>query len=330
MEGALLGQGKQDWYAGGNSPIDRSILLQGGNWKENAIPNEIQVVNYGSNNQYDTSMCVSYGITDAIEYNLMEMLRQNLIPAETSKWLKDNGYFKNGSINFSERFIAVKGETQSYGAYMYKVANAVKNFGLIPNDMFPMADNFNDNIDPKFITQEMLDMGKEFLKHFAINYEWLNNNDSKTFLEYSTLPCMGQFYNYVNPDDILNPPTSSGHCMVEVNETNEYKEIDDSYWQQFKKYNKDKLQSFMAFYLTPLKINNMNTQKWIEDNDLKWFQNSNTGQFGRVLRGKLLMVPSTDRASALLIDDKMRTEPSVKLTQAEFELLEQDNLIANF
>lgn len=329
-EKALLGFGKQDWFAGANSPVEPKILLKGGNWKENAIPNEIQVVNYGSTNQYDTSMCVSFGITDAIEYNLMEMLRQGLIPAETTKWLKEKGYFENGSLNFSERFIAVKGETKSNGAYMYKVANAVKNFGLIPQWMFPMADNFADNINPEFITKEMEDLGKEFLTHFAVNYEWVNDDDTKKYLEYSALPCIGQFANYEKPDDILDPPTKNGHLMTEVNETDDYKEIDDSYWAQFKKYKKDKLQAFMAFYLTPLKGKTMDTNKWIKDNDLKWFQNSNTGQFGRVLRGKLLIVPSTDRASALLIDDKMRTEPSVKLTQAEFELLQKDNLVANF
>lgn len=329
-ENALLGYGEQDWFAGGNSPIVRKVLLKDGNWKVNAIPNEIQVVNYGSTEQYDTSMCVSYSITDALEYNLMEMLRQGLIPKETAKWLKEKGYFENGSINFSERFIAVLGETKSNGAYIHKVANAVKNFGLIPQKMFPMADNFNDNIDPKFITQEMKDLGKEFLTHLAMNYEWINDFDSEEYLKYSALTCIGQFANYDKPDDILDPPTKNGHAMCEVKETDEYKEIDDSYWQQFKKYKKDKLQAFMAFYLTPLKAKNMDTQKWIKDNDLKWFQNSNTGQFGRVLRGKLMIVPSSDRASALLIDDKMRTEPSVKLTQAEFELLQKDNLVVNF
>jgi len=329
---ALTGYSPTDWFAGGNSPIDRKVLLENGNWKVNAIPNEIQVINYGESNTYDTSMCVSYGITDALEYNLMEMLRQSLIPAETAKWLKDKGYFENGAINFSERFIAIKGETKNNGAYMYKVANAVKNFGLIPQKMFPMADNFNDNIDPKFITQEMEDLGKEFLTHLAINYEWVNDFDSKEYLKYSALPCIGQFANYDKPDDILNPPTKNGHLMTEVFETDEYKEIDDSYWQQFKKYKKDKLQSFMAFYLTPLKIT-MDTQKWIKDNDKKWVQISagqGAGQFGRVLQGKLMMFISSDRGTLALLDDKMRTEPSVKIISSELEQLQKDNLVVNF
>lgn len=331
-ENALIGRGEYDWQAGGNSPIERKILLKDGNWKVNAIPNEIQVVNYGSTEQYDTSMCVSFSITDALEYNLMEMLRQGLIPKETAKWLKEKGYFENGSLNFSERFIAVLGETKSNGAYMYKVANAVKNFGLIPNWMFPMADNFEDNIDPKFITQEMKDLGKEFLTHLAMNYEWINDFESEEYLKYSALTCIGQFANYNKPDDILDPPTKNGHAMCEVKETNEYKEIDDSYWQQFKKYKKDKLQAFMAFYLTPLKTT-MDTNKWIKENDKKWVQISagqGAGQFGRVLQGKLMMFVSSDRGTLALLDDKMRTEPSIKIISSEFEQLQTAGLVVNF
>lgn len=332
-ENALIGRGEYDWQAGANSPIVRKVLLENGNWKELSIPNEIQVVNYGKDNQYDTSMCVSFNdVNSPIAYILMQMLRLNMIPNDTARWLKEKGYFENGAINFSERFVGVLGETKNYGAYQYKVANAAKNFGLIPQWMFPMADNFEDNINPKFIKQELLDLGKEFLTHFAINYEWVNPEDSKEFLKYSPQGCIGQFANYEKPDDILDPPTKNGHAMCEVNETEEYKEIDDSYWQQFKKYKKDKLQSFMAFYLTPLKTN-MDTQKWIKENDLKWVQISagqGGGQFGRVLRGKLMMFNSSDRGTLALLDDKMRTEPSVKIISSELDQLKASELVENF
>ena len=333
INNAIIGRGEYDWQAGANSPIIHKVLLKGGNWKELSIPNEIQVVNYGESNTYDTSMCVSYNsVCLPIAYILMEMLRQNMIPAETSKWLKEKGYFVNGSINFSERFVGVLGETKSNGAYQYKVANAAKNFGLVPEHLFPMADNFNDNIDPKFVTQELLDLGKEFLTHLALNYEWVNPNDTEEYLQYSPNGCIGQFANYNKPDDILDPPTKKGHAMCEVNETDEYKEIDDSYWQQFKKYKKDKLQSFMAWYITPLKTT-MDTQKWVKDNDKKWVQISageGGGQFGRVLQGKLTMFVSSDRGALALLDDKMRTEPSVKITSAEFKQLKDAELVINF
>lgn len=328
--GALLGRDTYDWQAGANSPVIHNVLLESGNWKELSIPHEIQVVNYGKDNQYDTLMCGLFnGLTDGLEYIFMQMIRLNLIPSESVNFLRDKGYFENGAINFNERFSGIKGGMTNQGSYQFKNANGAKNFGLIPQKMFPMSDNFYDNIDPKFITKEMEDLGKEFLTHFAINYEWVNTTDTKEFLQYSPLSCIGQ---YADGDGILNPPTMIGHNMLLVNEIAEYKEIDDSYWRQFKKYNKSKLQSFMAFYVTPLKTNtnNMETSKWIRDNDLKWVQNSVTGQFGRVLHGKLMMFVSADRGTLALLDDKMRKEPSIKITPAEFEQLKLVGMTANF
>lgn len=328
--GALLGQGQFDWIAGANSAVEHKVLCESGNWKDLAIPHEIQVVNQNTNDPYDTLMCVSFnGSTDAIEYILMAMLRQNLIPKVTVKWLEEKGYFENGVINFNERFTAVKGKTTSYGAYQFLVAEGMRNSGLIPQSKLPFAETFNENIDPELIPKDLDDLGKEFLTHLAINYEWVAEADTKEFMKYSPLSCVGQ---YADGDGILNPPGNTGHSMLQVNETDEYREIDDSYWRQFKKYNKSKLQSFMAFYITPLKTDNnsMETSKWIAENDLKWVQNSVTGQFGRVLRGKLMMFVSSDRGTMALLDAKMRSEPSIKITPAEFEQLERVGMTANF
>lgn len=329
-QGALLGRGQFDWQAGANSPVSHIILLELGNWKELSIPHELQFLNAGKTDAYDTLMCVSFnGTTDALEYIMMQMIRLNLIPNVSVKWLQEKGYFENGVINFNERFTAIKGQTTNQGAYQFLVANGVKNFGLIPQKMFTYADNFNDNIDPKFITKEMDDLGKEFLTHFAINYEWVQPEDTKEFMKYSPLSCVGQ---YADGDGILKPPSNNGHSMLQVSEADEYREIDDSYWRQFKKYDKNSLQSFMAFYITPLKSNNnsMETSKWIKDNDLKWVQNSVSGQFGRVLRGKLMLFNSSDRGTLALLDDKMRTEPSIKITPIEFEQLERVGMVSNF
>lgn len=336
---ALLGKGEFDWFAGANSPIVRKVILKGGNWKERAIPHEIQVVGYGTLKQYDTLECGLFnGLTDGHEYLFMEMLRQNLIPAETVAWLNDPtvgdkhypSYFKDGFINFSERYSAIKGGITSQGTYQFKNAQGAKNWGFIPDDMFPHADNFADEINPEFLTAEMEALGKELLKHLAFNYEWVNPDDTKEFLEYSPLSTIGQ---YADGDGILDPPTALGHNMLLVNETDDYREVDDSYWRQFKKYKKNKLQSFMAFYITPLKNITMDTSKWIKDNDLKWVQISagaNAGQFGRVLRGKLMMFVSSDRGTLALLDDKMRSEPSIKIIQSEFDALKTADLVVNF
>ena len=38
--------------------------------------------------------------------------------------------------------------------------------------MFPSANNFWDNIDPKFITEEMYELGRQFLDKIKINWQW--------------------------------------------------------------------------------------------------------------------------------------------------------------
>jgi hypothetical protein len=301
INGALLGKDSLDWVAKGNSPINRRILLESGYWKDLSIPNEIQVVNLGYTNTYDTSMCVSFTWTDAIEYTMMQMLRLSLIPAEFVSWLTANGYFENGVLNFNERFTAIKGETTEDGAFQYKVANGSKNCGLIPQKMFPYADNFKDNIDSRFVTEEMNQMGLEFKKRFYINYEWVNPEDTKEFLKYSPLSCIGQ---YANGEGILKPPTNTGHSMLLVNETDEYREIDDSYWKQFKKYNKESLQSFMAVYITPL-TNSMNITQFLKDNNNKIVRNSNTGAYG-VIYNNTPMLISQERAGLFIIDRECR------------------------
>ena len=58
----------------------------------------------------------------------------------------------------------------------------------------------------------------------------------------------------------------------------------------------------------------LDLEKFFKENDLKWAQNSNTGQFGRVMQNKLMVIESSDRGALALLDDKMRKEPSIKLT----------------
>ena len=319
----LLGQDKQDWIAGANSPIQRKILMESGNWRSVSIPNEIQFINYGKANAYESMMCVAFNEgTDAIEYIMMQMLRLNLIPAKHTSWLTENKYFKDGVLNFNERYTAIKGETTNQGAYQYKVANGMKNWGLVPQDSMPFADNFEDNINPKFISPELEELGLAFKKRFYINYEWVNIEDTKEFLKYSPLSCVGQ---YADGEGILKPPTNNGHCMLQVDETDEYREIDDSYWRQFKKYNKNSLQSFMAFYITPIIFNIMfDTTKFLSDNNNKIVRNTNTGAYG-VIYNKTPLHITAERAGLFMLDRDARKligkSDKVEITDSDWNLL---------
>ena len=66
--GVLHGRQKTDWIAGANSPLKGEDLLEDGKWQDYSSKHEIQVYNSGLSNTYDTSLCTSYAITDAVEH----------------------------------------------------------------------------------------------------------------------------------------------------------------------------------------------------------------------------------------------------------------------
>ena len=110
--------------------------------------------------------------------------------------------------------------------------------------MFPYSDNFQDNIDPRFITQEMKDLGKEFLKRLGLNYEWADNTD---YLKYSPLQGVVRFAKSDDPNAILSPIGKTNHAIEVVAKTPAYDLIDDSYYQVYKRYNPKKVFSLMAY-----------------------------------------------------------------------------------
>ena len=322
--GVKIGRGEFDWQAGGNSAVAHEILMPDKNWKKIELEHEIQF-NYPA--LYDTLFCVTYSSLKAIA-KLLTYLESigKFTPYQLSVL---NKYKKNGKYNFSERFTGTLGGTTTQGAYQFKVAQAIRNYGLIPQDMFPLAENFQDNIDPKFITQEMLDCGKELLEIILINYEWV---DSIDYLEYSPIPLIVRFANYEKQEDILSPEGVLNHQVCGVLSTSEYTEIEDTYQQRYKRYRPDNTFHLMAFYIT---INNksMNVAKFIKENDTNQVRNVNTGAYGVIYQGKLMEI-KPDRAGLYMIDRDARRligkGKTVSITNAEWEQIKEAGLLINF
>jgi len=247
-------------YILGSSPIVKSILIEDGDWKKWSPEHELQ---FNFIKLYDSLMCVTYSATDCIEYQFIFALNNGLISQENAKWLKDNGYFKNGLINFSERFIGALGETSSQGAYQYKIGDAIRKFGLIPQDDLPLADTFEENIDKRFISQANYDKGAEFIKRFPISYEWVGSiSEIKEALKYGPVQVCVKYADYpdANTTTVLDPEGSPNHAVTGVCYNLDYLEIDDSYHRQYKRYAHNKIFSPMLYtvnfkkYMTNIKI----------------------------------------------------------------------------
>jgi hypothetical protein len=239
--GLIEGKKITDYIAGSNSPIVRKKLTDG-NWIDYK-PEHEQQFNY--ENLYDTLMCVTFATLDALETLFMYHLHKGNISKENVVWLKEKGYFKNGFINFNDRFSAINGGTTSKGAYQFSVIDGIVHKGCIPQDIFPMSSNFSDNIDSKFITEEMYNLGLEFKKRFPILYEWVNNEDVIKFLQYAPLTAS---VCYDSGQEVLSPNNSPNHRIMVYEATNEFIGVNDSY-DELKKYNPSKVYSYMAFYL---------------------------------------------------------------------------------
>ena len=66
----------------------------------------------------------------------------------------------------------------------------------------------------------------------------------------------------------------------------------------------------------------MDTKKFIKNNDLKFVRNKNTGEFGRIMNGKLRTVKTKDRGALLLLDNSHRKN-GITITNKEWEQLPQ-------
>lgn len=323
--GVLHGRGKFDWQAGGNSPIVRKGLMPDKNWKKIELDHEIQ---FNQQSLYDTLFCVTYADLKTIAKILTYL--ESIGAFTPAQIIILNKYKKNGKYNFSERFTGTLGETTSQGAYQFKIAQAIRNYGLIPQDMFPLADNFQDNINKEFITQEMYDAGKKLLSVIAINYEWVD--DMINYLQYSPIPNIVRFANYENPGDILAPEGETNHQVCGVFATSEYHEIEDTYYQRYKKYKPGFTHNHMAFYIT---INNktMDVAKFIKENDTNQIRNVNTGAYGVIYAGKLMEIKA-ERAGLYMIDRDARgligKGKTVNITDQEWQQIKDSGLLVNF
>jgi hypothetical protein len=321
--GVLFGRGEYDWQFGGNSPIQHDILVPDKNWKIFPVAHETQWTGV-----YDTQFCVTYSALKTIAKFLTYLESVGALSQEDLLFFSQ--YKKDGMYDFSERFPATLGETTIHGAYQYKIANAIKNFGLIPQDMFPLADNFQDNINPEFITEEMYAKGREFLERVSVNYEWIDSFDN---LIYSPIQAIVKFANYENPEDILSPEGSLNHAVTGVYGVVEYNEIEDTYWQEFKRYHPDYTKSLLAYFITINNNTSMDITKWLTDNDKNQVRNTTNGAYGVVYGGKLMEIKA-ERAGLYMIDRDARgligKGKTVNINNNEWQQIKDAGYIINF
>lgn len=314
-QGVKFGKQINDFIIGVNHTQNDSRINLSEKWKEYRSQHELQ------NKGFETYACTVFSGFDALETLINFYIKNNRVSPDDLKFLNNYGYLTDGLVNFSDRFAAQYAEIEvGKGTYQFKANHAIVKY-LIPELMLPYS--IDGYYDKSKITKEMLDLSEEFRRRFVFNWYWVENTDY--ILQYTPLTGVVK---YAGGDGILKPVGYLNHCIMIPSMEKDYFDVDDNYAQQDKKYDKNYVFNFVGYSLT-LKIELMNVEKFLVDNDLRFIRNKNTGALGRILQGMLRTVEGADRAALLLMDNEIRKN-GLEITDGEWQSLVKANKVKPF
>ena len=145
--------------------------------------------------------CVTQAHHNAIENQMNRDIAKGRMPQTHYAWLLSNGYLDDfGKVNFSERFNSIRNGTMwsnpdptKNGNWVNKVCeDGKKSSGLIPARMLPDIPSMQNTqyYDPTVITQEMINLGREFLQYFDLPYGWVGSTRTDVIFHLLQAPLM--------------------------------------------------------------------------------------------------------------------------------------------
>lgn len=132
---------------------------------------ELQYTQYS-----DFSDCASRSPVNHLEAQFNYAYALNILTPENKRWLEENGYVDNGTITFSDRFIAILSGTTRQGNSLKAPIETIRKSGLVPKKKLPKRDDmtWEQYYWKGDITPSLVELGKEFARRFTINYEAVN------------------------------------------------------------------------------------------------------------------------------------------------------------
>jgi len=159
-----------DYILGVNSPLKGKVINESGDWVPYKPENEKQYLDA----KFDTMSCATFAFLNTVETTVNYFIAKGLITKNQLNKITELGFIKNDKFNCSDRFTAIMAKTTQNGNSIQGVGDAVREFGLLPEDDFPFeGQNWNEYHNKNLISQEMLDKAKKIKKIFKINYEWV-------------------------------------------------------------------------------------------------------------------------------------------------------------
>jgi len=166
----------EDWLFG-SSGLGMEIRREDSDWTNYLPTGEKQ-----KRNDVDKMCCVTASALNVLETEFIYQMKKNLINQDDLNWLKQYGYLdENGLPDFSDRFIAYLSGTSQIGNSFKKVADTIRKYGLIPETRLPYRKSmtWNEFYNPNEITNDLKNLGQEWLKRFPVNYEFVTSDYSE-------------------------------------------------------------------------------------------------------------------------------------------------------
>ena len=199
----LAEQSQEDWIFGEFSVPCLAEIPE--NVREQYLP-QGERQNMGQ----EKSDCASRGPVNIMECKFNWLWKNGKL--KNRQWLLDNSYVQDNKITFSDRFVAINSGTTLDGNSLKAPLEAIRKQGMIPKQMFPQVERFDDYYSG--ITDKMIKLGEEFAKRFTLNYEKVYENDYSELLKKDLLDVGG--YAWPNPINGEYPNVSypPNHCFI--------------------------------------------------------------------------------------------------------------------
>lgn len=118
---------------------------------------------------FDTNSCWAYAGNEVLEDQLEFLMKTGGFEDYEIQWFKDKGYIdEDGDFYISRRYIPTLSGLTTNGGDPAEFWRLTKKYGAIPSKMLPFT-NINEYFDKSKITQEMYDLGKEFIERVSID-----------------------------------------------------------------------------------------------------------------------------------------------------------------
>lgn len=133
--------------------------------------------------------CASRGPLNILEAKLTYLYQTGQMNANNRWFLQKHGFIKDGKIELSDRYVAIKSGTTRNGNSLVAPMDAIHRDGCIPKSMLPADSSmdFDTYHNPASITAAMTRIGQEFALRFSINYEQVREEDFEVSLRYDFL-----------------------------------------------------------------------------------------------------------------------------------------------